>query len=391
MSKKKGEVEQKKWLGRPGNHLKMGIVGLPNVGKSSLFTVLTSLSVPAENFPFCTIEPSTSRCEVPDERYKLLVEHFKPASQIPAYLTITDIAGLVRGAHEGQGLGNAFLSHIKGVDGIYHVTRVFEDTEISHVDETIDPVRDLDTISQELRLKDVEVLEKAVESMEKVAERVDKTKKYELEVLKKLLDTVKLGKDVRTQEWTAKEIEIINPLQLLTAKTVVYVINMSERDFLRKKNKWLAKIKQWVDENDPGAAVIPCSVVFEQQLVHMSPEEREAYCKEKKTQSMLPKIITTGYHKLHLIHFFTTGSDEVRCWTIREGTLCPQAAGTIHTDFEKGFICAEVTSYDDFKEHGGEQAAKAAGKCRQQGRNYEVKDGDILLVKAGQVNKGKKK
>ncbi|KNC97877.1 GTP-binding protein YchF [Spizellomyces punctatus DAOM BR117] len=404
--KKKQETTEKPLLGRPSNNLKMGIVGLPNVGKSSFFNALTNSAVAAENFPFCTIDPSEARVAVPDPRFDWLCEFYKPASKVPAYLTVTDIAGLVKGAAEGQGLGNAFLSHIKAVDGIFHLLRAFDDAEVIHVEGELDPVRDLAIIHEELRLKDEEYLTKQVESRSREVNRLgkgggaaDKAKKEEFEIIQKVHKlVVDDKKDVRDGEWNGKEIEIINTLQLITAKPVVYLCNLSERDYVRKKNKWLPKIKAWIDENHPGDLLIPYSGALEMKLTSMTPEEKEAYLKELQQKyespapvvSVLPKIIVAGYNALQLVYFFTGGPDEVRAWTIRKNTKAPQAAGTIHTDFEKAFIMAEVMKYDDLKELGSEAAVKAGGKYVQKGKDYIVQDGDILYFKAGQVQAKKK-
>jgi len=354
---------------------------------------LTNMSIPAENFPFCTIDPNESRCAVPDDRFDLLCKEFKPAREVPAYLSITDIAGLVRNAHGGEGLGNAFLSHIRAVDGIFQCIRIFDNEEIVHVEGEVNPIRDLDIIHEELRLKDIETLEKKIDSLSKIADRVDKTKRIELDFLQNtLLPTLKEGKDVRTGDWKASEVEWINPLLLLSAKPIVYLVNMSERDFIRKRNKWLVKIKQWVDEHAPGCAIIPFCAELEKTAAEMGDAAADLW-KEKKTQSAVSKIVRTGYHCLNLIHFFTCGPDEVRCWTVRDGAKAPDAAGTIHTDFQKGFICAEVYSYEDFVEHGSEANVKAAGKYKQQGKNYLVQDGDIMFFKAntgGGLGKKKK-
>ena len=397
MPPKKPAVQEKILLGRPSNNLKIGVVGLPNVGKSSFFNCITQSAAAAENYPFCTIDPEEARVAVPDERFEWLCQVYKPASKVPAYLTVIDIAGLVKGAAAGQGLGNAFLSHIKAVDGIFHVVRAFDDPDVVHVEGELDPVRDLEIIQDELRLKDEEFLEKQVEALIKTTSRssgslADKAKKEELDTVKKLLDWVKQKKDVRKGDWTNKEVEIINPLQLITAKPVIYLVNLTEKDYIRKKNKWLPKIKAWVDENNPGDLIIPFSVAFESQLVLLpDTADKAAFQEEKAAQSALPKIIVAGYHALQLIYFFTAGADEVRAWTIRRGSKAPQAAGTIHTDFERGFIMAEVMHYADLKEAGTEAQVKAAGKYLQKGKDYVVEDGDVIFYKFNVTTAAKKK
>lgn len=396
--KKKGSAagaapQERLMLGRFTHNLKMGIVGLPNVGKSTFFNTLTKCNVPAENFPFCTIEPNEARVPVPDARFDWLVDHWKPGSQVSAYLDVWDIAGLVKNASQGEGLGNAFLSNIQAVDGLFHMCRAFSDADVTHVEGEVDPIRDLDIIFNELRLKDLERLERLLPDAELKVTRAGNKCPKELKVAR---DTLLKGKEclevqekpLRTIDWTNAEVEVLNQHLFLTAKPAVFLVNLSEKDYVRRKNKWLGKIKEWVDSHS-GELIIPFSASLESKLVDLEANEgkeaAEAYLKEVGTTSALNKIVKTGYRGLRLIYFFTAGPDEVKCWTIRSGTLAPQAAGTIHTDFEKGFVCAEVMKYDDYKEHGSETAVKAAGKYKQQGKTYRVVDGDIIFFKFGRV------
>ena len=383
-------------LGRPTNNVKAGLVGMPNVGKSTTFNLMCNMSVAAENFPFCTIDPTEARVEVPDPRFTTLVEKWVPKSVIPAYLQVMDIAGLVKGASSGEGLGNAFLSHIAATDAIFHIIRVFEETDEGdmaiHVEGDVDPVRDLEIISKELRLKDIAAVEKVIDPLAKEVGRDGKAKdkKDRLEITQKVLKVLKEDdKDIRFESWNAKETDVINDLHLLTAKPALYLVNMSEKDFIRKKNKWLAKLKAWIDENRPGEKMIPYSAGLEAKLFDMgSDEERAAYLEERKIegvpppQSQMSKLIKEGYHTLQLVHFFTCGHDEVRAWTIREGWKAPQAAGTIHTDFERGFIKAETYNYADWiAAEMDVEGVKKAGKYKTEGKEYVVKDGDIIFFK----------
>eukprot|EP01120_Amphizonella_sp_Union-15-10_P003300 TRINITY_DN13722_c0_g1_i1.p1 TRINITY_DN13722_c0_g1~~TRINITY_DN13722_c0_g1_i1.p1 ORF type:complete len:393 (+),score=73.11 TRINITY_DN13722_c0_g1_i1:100-1278(+) len=377
-------------LGKVANHLKMGIVGLPNVGKSTLFNILTKLDTPAANYPFCTKEPNTARVEVLDPRFDWLVDHYKPKSAVRAFLEIVDIAGLVKGASENKGLGNAFLSNIRSVDGIFHVIRVFEDTEVTHVEGEVDPVRDLEIIHEELLLKDLEWISKIYDGLSKLAAR-DKTKRAEFEIVAKVYDWIAVQKkDVRFGTWTAKEIDWLNEHTFLTAKPVIYLVNLSEEDFKKQKNKWLGKIKQWVDSRSKDI-IIPFSASLESLLFSIGPESAAKYCQENKVRTMVSKIVSTGFQVLHLSQFFTVGPDEVKAWTIHNTMKAPQAGAVIHSDFEQFFICCEVMAFEDLKALGSEIEVRAKGKYYQQGKNYVVQDGDIILFKHGGGGAGKKK
>ncbi|AEO66086.1 uncharacterized protein THITE_2113910 [Thermothielavioides terrestris NRRL 8126] len=390
MPPKKAVQEEKILLGRPGNNLKSGIVGLANVGKSTLFQAITkcNLGNPA-NFPYATIEPEEARVIVPDARFDWLCEKYQPRSRVPANLTVYDIAGLTRGASTGAGLGNAFLSHIRAVDAIFQVVRCFDDAEIIHVEGDVDPIRDLDIISEELRLKDIEFVEKALETQKRKTRQGGqslqmKQWKEEEATIEKVLAWLKDGKDVRKGNWAPKEVETINPLLLLTAKPVVFLVNLSEKDYIRKKNKHLPKIVEWVKEHAEGDPIIPISVSFEERLTKFETEEAaKEECKRVGAESALPKIIVQMRKALNLGSFFTVGPDEVRQWTIRNGTKAPQAAGVIHSDFEKTFIQAIVYNYSVLKELGDESEVRAKGKMMTKGKDYVVEDGDILLIKAG--------
>lgn len=357
---------------------------------------------------------------MPDERFDWLCSVYKPASKVPAFLTVIDIAGLVKGASSGAGLGNAFLSHIRAVDGIFHVVRAFSDDDVTHVEGEVNPIRDMEIIHEELRLKDEEFLTKHVDNLEASLKRqgksADKNKVFECETAVKALAAIREKKDVRLVEWNNREVEVLNTLTLITAKPVVYLVNMSEKDYIRRKNKWLAKIKAWVDQhsstplsedaNDAYSKppIIPFSCKLEYTLTTMTDaSEKEKYLqtmaeayledasKADSVKSILPRIITTGYQALNLCYFFTAGPDEVRAWTIRKGIKAPQAAGVIHTDFERGFIMAEVMSFADLKETGTEAACKAAGKYLQKGKEYVVTDGDVVYFKFNVTASAKKK
>ena len=393
--KKKEAPEQKVILGRASNTLKMGLVGLPNVGKSTTFNTLSNLSVPAENYPFCTIEPTEAKIYIPDKRFDRLVDMYKPKSKVAASISIFDIAGLVAGASEGEGLGNAFLSHIQAVDGIYHMVRAFSNEEVIHNEGEVDPIRDMEIITNELFLKDLQHIDRLIEELNRViARKNNKPDVEERDLLLKCKDMLQVQKKpIRDGEYNGKEIEVLNKHLFMSAKPIVYLVNIGRDEYIKKKNKWLVKIQAWIKENG-GGPMIPFSAEFEQEVLANAGDpdkaKRDAAATELGAQTMIHKIVNVGYKTLRLIHYFTAGEDEVKCWTIRDGTKAPGAAGVIHTDFEKGFICAEVMKFDDLDRLGSENEVKADGLYLQKGKEYEVLDGDVMYFKFNVTTKAKK-
>ena len=360
--------------------MKIGIVGLPNVGKSTLFNSITKAGAECANYPFCTIEPNVGVVPVPDERLDKLTQMYKPEKTTHAIIEFVDIAGLVKGASKGEGLGNKFLSHIREVDAIAHVVRCFKDSNIVHVDGSIDPLRDIETINLELIFSDMEMVDKRLDSAKKRL-KADKKAASEIEVLEKIKVALEQGKCARTVELTDEEKEQIKDLYLLTSKPVLYIANVSEEQIENAENDEMVKqVKEFAKTEN--AKVIPLCVKIEEELSSLEGDDKKEMLEALGlSESGLDKVVKTSYDLLGLMSFLTAGEPEVRAWTIKKGTKAPQAAGKIHSDIERGFIRAEVVSYDDLIREGSMLACKEKGLVRSEGKEYVMQDGDIVLFR----------